>query len=338
MNRALAVFSRYSVSVCAALFMFSGCGGATPQSLTVETRATHRGSWMLPEALREPLLYVSDPSGPVYVYAYNTTRKLVGTLTGFSYPYGQCVDANGDVWITDWKGSDVVEYAHGGTSPLKALGTDAPPVGCSVSPSGDLAVANRSGDVGEDDIQVFKNASGGASRYTNPYCVRAWSPGYDSKGNLYVEGLFYATSFGSGTPTVCELPANSTSLHPVTVNKMLNAPGSVMWDGKHIALTDPGAYPATEILRATESPSGNLTIVSSTQLTDSACTTEESQVFIVGKKNTPVNNQLGATALGGNLYTGCTSDFDAWQYPAGGNSKWSLHVDGAGESVSRVPL
>jgi hypothetical protein len=54
----------------------------------------------------------------------------------------------------------VVEYAHGGESPIKTLGTDGPGVGCAIDPvTGNLAVVNFEAGKGSD-IQVWENASG----------------------------------------------------------------------------------------------------------------------------------------------------------------------------------
>jgi hypothetical protein len=56
---------------------------------------------MAPEAKRNELLYVSDYSSPyrsndVLVYSY-PQGKLVGKLTGFTEPAGECVDSAGNV-------------------------------------------------------------------------------------------------------------------------------------------------------------------------------------------------------------------------------------------------
>ena len=43
------------------------------------------------------------------VAQYATKGKL-NTLTGFNSPYGECVDAKGSTWITNFTGASVVEY------------------------------------------------------------------------------------------------------------------------------------------------------------------------------------------------------------------------------------
>jgi len=69
----------------------------------------------------EELLYVSDDyNDDVYVFAL-PAGGLVGTLTGFKTPQSPCADEAGDVFIPDDGASDIVEYAHGGSKPIKTL-------------------------------------------------------------------------------------------------------------------------------------------------------------------------------------------------------------------------
>ena len=92
----------------------------------------YRGkSWMSPAAKQiKKLLYISDwGTNDVFVYDFEK-GTLVGQLTGFNSPYGQRVDTKGDIWITSFGASSVVEYAHGGSQPLKTLTTDYEPLGC----------------------------------------------------------------------------------------------------------------------------------------------------------------------------------------------------------------
>jgi hypothetical protein len=101
--------ARFTLMISAAA-LFAGCGGsqppigapgAMPQSRATVTHAEFGASWMLPEARSiKRLLYISDDkTNHVLVYDFARGAK-VGELTGFSEPRGQCVDAQGDVWIT----------------------------------------------------------------------------------------------------------------------------------------------------------------------------------------------------------------------------------------------
>ena len=130
----------------------AGCGNGDPQPRLSSVSAQHGfkmtrpeagRSWMSPIAKRVPLLYVSVwDTGVVYVYSY-PKAKLLGKLVGIlDTPSGMCSDSKGNVWITNFHGEGITEYAHGGTKPIATLsdpGTD--PNGCSVDPlTGNLAV------------------------------------------------------------------------------------------------------------------------------------------------------------------------------------------------------
>jgi hypothetical protein len=243
--------------------------------------------------------------------------KTLTTLTGFSQPYGQCVDKEGDTWITNFGSNSVVEYARGGTEEINSLSTSGNSIGCSVSPNGDLAVANFSSASGYGNVQVFKNAAGAPTTYSNENDYDFWPPGYDDKGNLFVEA---ETANGVG---VAELPAGGSSLQPVSLNQAIYYPGGVVWDGKYITLTDQDAggnpsSPATTIYQMSETGSDGLSVVGSTSLQDSCNGSQVDvvQPFIAGKKNTPSNRKQAGLVIGGNL--SCENELDVWAYPDGG--------------------
>ena len=140
---------------------------AMPGKPPMTVQPDHQPSWMSPDAKEQQLLYVSDQkTDDVYVYSY-PTGKLVGTLTGFAAPYGQCTDKSGNVFITQFDASDVTEYAHGGTNPIKTLDTAGEyPVGCSVDPkTGNLAVAKFISDNYPGGIFVLAHATGTPTEY-----------------------------------------------------------------------------------------------------------------------------------------------------------------------------
>ncbi|HEY2474011.1 MAG TPA: WD40 repeat domain-containing protein [Candidatus Cybelea sp.] len=292
----------YPLSIAFATALLAGCGGAQPigapgamaGTLAAAAHADRGTSWMLPEAKKiKALIYASD--GNVDVYDYDT-GKHVGSLTGFNNPYGQCVDKRGDVFLTTSIGSEgaVLEYAHGGSSPMKTFDTDGNPIGCSISPvNGDLAVDNGiDGFGGGSDVQIWKNASGTPTRYTNEQdCNQVWPPGYDNKGNLYIETGNYHS--------VCEFPAGGSSLVAAEFNHDIGFPGSVMWDGKYLAFTDQ-SYPGPRKVRTYTSAiyrvkemRGVLNVVGTTLLRYKPWGTSIIQPFIVGDKNTPANDVEG---------------------------------------------
>jgi hypothetical protein len=307
-----------------------------PRFVAGPKRPDHRASWMSPNAKRiKKLLYVSDwSSNDIYVYDFNK-GNLVGQLSGLNDPYGQCVDKKGNIWVVAFGGSSVSEFAHGGTQTVKTLTTDYQPMGCSVDPTtGNLAVA------ASESVDVFVHASGKAHAYQTFVCHPFWAPGYDNEGNLYVEALLYGSAkplSGYSDPLACELPHGGKSLRGVHLSGFgVYYPASVMWDGKHLTLSDQDylGNNETAIDRVSEDSSGNLTLIGQTILTDDCdgSGVEVPQPFIVGK-----------TVVGGNLR--CSNyasqpKFDYWPYPAGGDPARSLQSPPAkpvGQSVSIAP-
>jgi hypothetical protein len=169
-----------------------------------------------------------------------------------------------------------------------------------------------------------------------------WPPGYDNKGNLYIETGNYHS--------VCELPAGGSALIALAFNHDLGFPGSIMWDGKYLALTDqsysgPKKHQdfASAIYRVREDRRG-LSVVGTTVLKYKRCGTQIVQPFIVGLKNTPANDVEGRVVVGGNQacseFSQAASPLTYWHYPRSGNAFRFAHPhpDGVnGTSVSISP-
>ena len=148
----------------------------------------------LPNAKAGALLYVSDTeTSNVYVYTY-PGGVLKQTLGGFIDPGGECVDAKGNVFVTNTGGLDIVEYAHGASTPAATLNDPGYfPFGCSVDPTtGNLAVTNFStaSGSGSGNVVIYEHAKGKPKkRYTDAAISGMLLCGYDDKGNLFVQRL-----------------------------------------------------------------------------------------------------------------------------------------------------
>jgi hypothetical protein len=184
----------YALSFSAAAALLAACSGsqppigapgATAQTSTLATHADRGKSWTLPEAKSIGLLYVAGSqngqNGSAYVYTYPQGR-LVGTLTGFAEPFGECTDSAGNVFIVAYSNgstsaSTIYEYAHGGTKPIATLSDPDVAVGCAVDPTtGNLAASGNG-------VAIFKNATGNPAYYSSGY--HFYYCGYDERGNLY---------------------------------------------------------------------------------------------------------------------------------------------------------
>ncbi len=309
------------LGVLVAIILLDGCGGSSLQSplgqspdggsARTQATANRDRSWMAPDAKRGDLLYISDsaPNGKnvVYVYSY-PRRKLKGTLTGFNEPSGQCVDKAGDVFIANFGDSNILEYAHGGTTPIKTLSdTGYYPLGCSVDPTtGNLAVTNRlSTSFTTGDVAIYPKASGSPTSYTAQNFYYYEFCGYDNSGDLFIDG----TTKGSALE-YAELPSGGSAFSSLTLSQSIGFPGGVQWDSGHLAIGDQNAAVIYEF-----SISGSQGVeVGSTPLTGSK---DVIQFWIQGKR--VIGPDAGLAQV------------EFYKYPAGGSP--TKVITGFGEPV-----
>ncbi len=286
--------------------------GTTPQNSTLPTalRLEHH-SWMRAGLATKDLMYVADKDSEVTVYDY-ATRALVGVLTGFSQPMGECVSATGSVYVTDYAAQKIYEYRHGGT---KAVGTlnDAPdsPYTCAVDPTtGNLAVANYDGASKEGNVKIWSKGSGKPATYAdaNLYYFRGCA--YDDHGMLLVTngGYDYSTGFAWLGPGGSKL-----------VDVAIPGPKAgwkwyvtgLQWDGKFFVIDDYGLYRVSVM-------HGQAYYIGETQLSYSTSDGTEGPEWIYDKKP----GSQGTQVIGG-IYGDYRSLVEVWQYPAGGKPLYS---------------
>ena len=307
---------RYALSTCAAYVMLSGCGGsqppigapgAMPQSSVIAGRAKHGGSWMLPEAKHDDLLYIAGtpvfPNGVVYVYTY-PQGKLFGTLTGFAAPSGECADSAGDVFIVAYSNGSmnsttIYEYAHGGGSPIATLSDPNAGVGCAIDPkTGNLAVSG-------DGVAIYQHATGKPTIYYSSQYVIFRSCGYDNKGNLY---LVSGSNRYNQQAALLRLAKGSSEFEQISVNAKLYVYSlwpSVQWDGKHMTVSSNPDRKPLLIYRLHISGS-TATVVGTTEVS-SAKNNYHGQTWIHGD-----------TIVGTGYAKRAYESAFLWPYPAGG--------------------
>lgn len=300
-----------TVALSLALLLLAGCGAsmALPHGPLPSVHIDRqRHSWMGGGVANQDLLYVANGNGEVVVYRY-WLHSIVGVLTSLTQPMGECVDAKSDVYITDSGTQEIIEFAHGGTKPIKKL-NDAPdtPVACSVDQiSGDLAVANKDGGT-QSNIAIWSKGSGQPKHYNDSLFSNFIALAYDAKGNLLT------TNGGSyNSPAVFAwLPRGRTQL--VNINVPGPNPSSpwtyvygIQWDGKYFVIDN-------YYLNRVALIHGEAYYVGTTNIYGGSF-----PIWIYDNKP----GQQGAQAVGGS-YSHSYSNVSYWHYPAGGNPYYKL--------------
>jgi len=271
-------------------------------------------SWMNPAAKKSDLLYLDDQTGDAYVYSY-PKGELMGTLTGLGEPQGECVDKKGDVFFTTFASEEIIEYAHGGTSPINTLSNPGEYMeGCSVDKTtGNLAVVDfePSGGGGGGGVAIFANASGSPTVLNDPNLHLGYQIGYDNKGNIFVDG-----TDSSGNFEFAELPKGSSSFTEIPLSVSITTPGGVEWDGKYVTVGDAKSGDIYQ----TDGAGGK--IEGTTSLSDSDGIF---QYFIAGKKVVGPNDSSANVGI--------------WKYPKGGTPTKTLtgFAYPFGAAISKAP-
>jgi hypothetical protein len=214
----------------------SGTPNTIPQGSALASRA-HSRSWMLPEAKNEDLLYVGSSNSEVNVYSY-PKLKSVGIFYSAGAA-GMCPDKDGNVWITDFSGKAIVEYAHGGTTPIATLKVPkVGPLSCAIDPtSGNLAVVGYGPENPNvaGSIIVYPSASGVPKIYRVSFGNTSRC-GYNNNGNFFVIGFGY----NENPPfALAELQSGSKKFKEISFGASgpnMAEPSLVQWDGRYLAV------------------------------------------------------------------------------------------------------
>jgi hypothetical protein len=202
-------------------------------------RNVYADSWMSPDAAKSrDLLYITDAlAGDVYAVAL-PSGKVVGKLTGFNQPLGDCADKDGDVLIALSQQFQVRAFKHGARQPYNVLADPGYyPSACSVDPTtGNLAVANIIGDGNSPDpgnVAIYTKARGAPAYYSDPDIYQYSWVAYDDRGNLFVDGT---STPPNDAPELAGLPKGSKQFKRLTVSPGSDAAVYALdWDGRYLA-------------------------------------------------------------------------------------------------------
>jgi hypothetical protein len=226
-------FGRHALGVGLASVLLTGCGGqsattsAMPQGSAAQARA-HQASGSYGD-----LVYVAT-SNAIVVLTYPQLEIVQSLPSPYAYS-GICSDPNnGNVYVA--AGSEVIVYAHGGTSPIATL---TPPSGyhslvsCAVDPTTDnLIVTSQLPGYTKAALLLYPGGQGNATIIATKQLDWYWYPTYDDKGNLF------ATCWTKhGHFHLDELPAGKTRF--VSIKVVLGfSVYKVQWDGAYIAFQE----------------------------------------------------------------------------------------------------
>lgn len=235
------------------------------------------------------LLYVADLNrNAVLIFTY-PAGEHIGTIKGLQRPHGECVDASGNVWVTNGLAANIVEFAHGGTTPIATLADpNAFPAGCAVDPvTGDLAVMNFPPGSGAGNVVVYAGAKGTGQQLPASFSIIPYKGAYDAKGNLWVEG---STSDGIHV-IVGEYLALKHQWRSILLKHGIVHPGGLQWLGNELVVGDQGPIdsPSTVYEFSMKGAVGKL--VGSTPLTNSCNMLE----FVVVRKTIVAGNTCEKT-------------------------------------------
>jgi len=293
---------RFIVGACASVAAFSGCGQAPATDAARPTVAAVKAGGHDALASKALLYLAAMPiAGAVYVYTY-PEGHLVGKLTGFYEPFGECIDSAGDVFIVALAGasstsSTIYEFAHGGSTPIATLSDPGLATGCAVdSVTGDLAASGQS-------VAIFHHARGTPTTYSSPsfnfyYC------GYDTRGNLYLS----ASNGKNGGAQLVRLPAGGNQFEQISLDATLktgNLLPSVQWDGRDLVVSSDAYRDPITIFRLRIS--GHRATIVGSALLDSMKNYYHGQLWIQDK-----------TIIGAGGSKRGNEDAFFWSYPAGG--------------------
>ncbi len=328
-------FRDAAITFCASAILLTACDG--PQTVTarsgqlIPSRIGVHGarSWIRPTASGQDLLYISSNDlGNVYVYTY-PQGQLVGTLTGFIYPYGDCSDAAGDVFVVAYtapsmKSSTIYEYAHGGTSPIATLSDPNVAVSCAVDPgTGNLAVAGNG-------VAVYQHATGNPTIYSSAE-FHFYNCAYGNRGILYLS----ATNGHYGNQAqLVRLAKSSGNFEQISLSPKLYSGTqwpSVQWHGGHLTVTsNPFEKPIT--VYQLKVARNSATVVATTTLSDKRNNYYVGQTWIQGH-----------TVVGLGFFKRDYQNAYFWRYPRGGEPKGGVRKVGGvkqylwGVTVSVAP-
>jgi hypothetical protein len=198
-------------------------------------------TWMSPSATSQDLVYVTQLGGPINIFTYPGGQQVGSIGLGAA---GECADAKGNVWISNPVGGQLLEYAHGGTSPINTLTLiDQLVISCSVDPAtGAIAVDSECQYqspqcVGPGSVFVYADIKQQPVQYFAGPTSLIYFSSFDPHGNIFAD-MLNDDPTGFGVFGLAELAKGGSAFKNVKVDREIYFPGGVQWSGKYLAVGD----------------------------------------------------------------------------------------------------
>jgi sugar lactone lactonase YvrE len=167
--------------------------------------------------------FVSDyDTGAVEILANETWTNTGSITSGISGPDGNWVDKKGNLYVANYEGADITEYAKGSTSPSNTYSGVEDPVGVTTDSKGNVYEADFAGSYVTEFAQgsnsiVAQCSSGG----------KVEGVAVDKSGNAFV---VYVTE--SNTGKIAEYKGGLSGCAGATLGVSLEYPGGMVLDKK----------------------------------------------------------------------------------------------------------
>lgn len=297
---------QFVLPIVAAAFL-AGCGGSgspiganvNPQGGASASRAQIDGPRMLPTSTSEDLLYVAELH-KISVFSYPDGRR-VGELHLRYDTYGLCSDPNGDIFVA--AGEKILEYAHGGTTPIRTLKSKfGIALQCAFDPtSGNLAVVSTI-NTGPEAVVIYQSVTGKAKSYEDygPF-YNIDDCAYDGNGNLFVTGTPAVRRPHSGA--LGELPKGAGAFvnYDLRLKSKYSLLVAIQWDGTYVTVQESPPDRHGALLDRIAIADGKAKVASRTKLAGS---------------HIAFKSLYSGAAIG--IEGQSRNDIGFWPYPAGG--------------------
>jgi hypothetical protein len=294
-----------ALSALVAVVAFAACGSP---NLAGIAPLRGSGSAVRPHWKDAELLYVGDAGYDridIFTYPQGEFVGAFGEADGVSDPQGECTDSAGNVYVANKTASNILVFDGGFDPPAAMKDPGYSPLDCGIDPTtSDIAVANGlTVDSKAGNVAVYTSLFGKPTHYTAPNFYSYFYCGYDSKGDLFVDG-----EDSSNYVEFAELPKGGTKFVTISVNKAPRLPGALQWDGKYLAMSDPGS----KVIYRLQIRGSQATVVGTTTFKGPAPFGD----FSIVPQGRHEKNGAVLIAAG----TGDVGSLYFWNYPAGGRS------------------